>query len=122
MEKTKLIEARKAKGYSQNYMAEQLFMDVSNYNRREKGQAKISTAEWEKLSGILETPIEDIFESEDSYIVVFRDFKDNAVGNNYQGINTITYSIPEHLLETQRKYIQRLEEEIAELKRKPGSG
>lgn len=113
MEKTKLIETRKARGYSQSYMAERLFMDVSNYNRREKGQAKISTTEWEKLSQILETPVEDIFESEDSHIVIFRD---NATGNNFQGTSNI-YSVPEHLLETQRKYIQKLEEEITELKK-----
>ncbi len=112
MEKTKLIETRKARGYSQNYMAERLFMDVSNYNRREKGLAKISTTEWKKLSQILETPVEDIFESEDSNIFVNND----NVTVGYQGSNTI-YSIPEHVLETQRKYIQKLEEEIAELRK-----
>lgn len=112
MEKTKLSDARKAKSYSQSYMAEKLFMDVSNYSRREKGQAKISLEEWEKLAEILETPIEDIFQSDESHVFIFRD---NAIGN-YNGNNTI-YSIPEHFLETQRKYIQKLEEEIAELKK-----
>jgi transcriptional regulator with XRE-family HTH domain len=41
MEQTKLIEVRKLKGFSQQQIAEQLFMDVSCYNRREKGQVKI---------------------------------------------------------------------------------
>ena len=42
--------------------------------------------------------------------------KDNATGN-YQGNNHI-YSIPEFLLESQRKYITKLEEENAALKEK----
>lgn len=111
MEKVKLVEARKAKGYSQNKIAEELCMDVSNYNRREKGQAKISNSEWEKLSKILEIPVEDIYESEESNFFVF---KDNSIGN-YLGTNHI-YSIPEYMLESQRKYISKLEEEIDNLK------
>lgn len=111
MEKVKLTEARKNKGYSQNYMADKLFMDVSNYNRREKGLSKISIQEWEKISKILELPIEDIYESEEANFFVF---KDSSVGN-YLGTNHF-YSIPEHLLESQRKYIAFLEEEIKKLK------
>ena len=111
MEKVKLIDARKTKDYSQNKIAELLRMDVSNYNRSEKGQSKISHSEWEKLSEILEIPVEDIYESEDSYFFLF---KDNSTGN-YLGTNHI-YSIPEYLLESQRKYICKLEEEILHLK------
>ena len=54
MEKNKLIERRKAKSLSQNMIAEKLCMDVSNYNRRERGQVKISLKEWEKLAEILQ--------------------------------------------------------------------
>lgn len=113
MEKIKLKETRENKGLSQKQIAEKLFMDVSNYNRREKGQAKISANEWEKLASILEVPVEDIFESEESMIFIC---KDNATGN-YQGNNHI-YTIPEFLLESQRKYIQKLEEEVQTLKEK----
>ncbi|WP_396148915.1 helix-turn-helix domain-containing protein [Flavobacterium sp.] len=113
MEKIKLKETRENKGLSQKQIAEKLFMDVSNYNRREKGQAKISANEWEKLASILEVPVEDIFESQESMIFIC---KDNATGN-YQGNNHI-YTIPEFLLDSQRKYIQKLEEEIQYLKEK----
>ncbi|GHT15181.1 hypothetical protein FACS189426_22520 [Bacteroidia bacterium] len=34
---------------------------------------------------------------------------------HYQGTNNI-YSVPEYLLETQRKFIERLEKEILELR------
>jgi transcriptional regulator with XRE-family HTH domain len=113
MEKQKLVEIRKKRGYSQEQMAKHLHMDVSNYNRREKGQAKITSTEWEKLATILNVSVEEIFESEESMIFVC---KDNATGN-YQGNNHI-YSIPEFLLESQRKYIAKLEEENAALKKK----
>jgi transcriptional regulator with XRE-family HTH domain len=113
MEKIKLIEARKSKGLSQQQLAEKLCMDVSNYNRREKGQSKVSSSEWEKLASVLEVPVEDIFESEESIFIIC---KDQSVGIN-NGTNNV-YTIPEFLLESQRKYIQKLEEEIQTLKNK----
>lgn len=111
MGKFKPIEARKQKGFSQNYMADKFCMDVSNYNRHEKGTVKITTKEWETLAEILETPMENIYEAEESQIFICRD---NATGN-YQGTNNI-YTVPEYLLENQRKYIQKLEVENALLK------
>jgi len=61
----------------------------------------------------LNVPLEEIYEQEDNQVFIC---KDNATGN-YQGTNNI-YSVPGHLLETQRKYIEKLENEISELKRK----
>ena len=105
MEKTKLIQARTKRDFTQQQLAEALCVDVSNYNRREKGQIKISNSEWEELSKILKTPVEGIYESEESDFFVFRD---NSTGN-YLGNNHI-YSIPEYFLENQQKYIAKLEE------------
>ena len=111
MEKTKLIKARTSKGLTQQQVASHLIMDVSNYNRREKGQIKISSLEWEKLSKLLDVPVEEIYESEESSFFVFND---NSIGN-YLGTNHI-YSIPEYLLDNQRKYIQKLEGENSSLR------
>jgi len=86
-------------------------MDVSNYNRREKGQSKISSVEWEKLANLLEVPVENIFESEEATFIIC---KDQSVGIN-NGNNNV-YTIPEFLLESQRKYIAKLEEENTQLK------
>ena len=113
MEKNKLIERRKAKGFTQSMIAEKLYMDVSNYNRREKGQVKISLSEWEKLADILQEPIENIYESDDTQVFICRD----SSTVHYQGTNNI-YSVPEYLLETQRKYIEKLESEIREFREK----
>ena len=115
MEKTKLIQTRTKKGFTQQQVAEYLCIDVSNYNRREKGTSKISNNEQGKLSKFLDVPMEEIYESEESMIFIC---KDNATGN-YQGNNHI-YSIPEYLLESQRKYILKLENENQKLKDRLG--
>ena len=111
MEKNKLLETRKSRGFTQSQIAEKLCMDISSYHRREKGEVKIHITEWEKLSKILDVPLSEIYESEESQYFVC---KDNASGN-YQGTNTI-HTIPASLLETQEKYIKTLEAEIVELK------
>ena len=113
MEKSKLIEMRKTKGLSQSEISDKLCMDVSNYCRRENGQVKIMLHEWKKLAEILDTPMEEIYEEEDNQVFIC---KDNTTVH-YQGTNNI-FSIPEHLLETQRKYIESLEREIVELRQK----
>lgn len=113
MEKTKLIQARTRKGYTQQQVAEYLCIDVSNYSRREKGTIKINNDEWDKISKLLEVPIEDIYEAEENNVFIFRD---SSIGN-YLGTNNF-YSIPEYFLDNQRKYIEKLEEEIRELKKK----
>lgn len=115
MEKTKLIETRKRKNISQEKMADILCMDVSNYNRREKGTAKISLPEWQKIAETLEVPIEDIFENEESMVIIFND---NSMGTGY-GVGVVNnYNIPLSLWESQKKYIEKLEAEIEDLKAK----
>jgi transcriptional regulator with XRE-family HTH domain len=111
MEKNKLITKRKAKGFSQSMIAEKLCMDVSNYNRREKGQVRISSMEWDKLAEILEESVENLYEAEEGQMFVA---KDNSTVH-YQGNNHI-YAVPEHLLETQRKYIEILERKVRGIK------
>ncbi len=113
MEKTKLIEARKRRNVSQEKMADLLCMDVSNYNRREKGTSKISIQEWQKIAENLEVPLEEIYENEESLVLIFND---NAVGNGNGIVVSNNYNIPLSLWESQKKYIEKLEAEIEELK------
>lgn len=111
MEKKLLAEARQKKGFTQQQFADLVFMDVSNYNRKEKGTVKVRTEEWEKFAKVLGLHVEDIYEPDEAHYFVFRD---HAIGN-YLGNNHI-YTIPEHFLEMQRKYIDKLEKEIEALK------
>lgn len=61
----------------------------------------------------MEVPLEDIYEDDSKQVFIC---KDQAVGL-INGTNNV-YTIPEFILESQRKYILKLEEEIQELKRK----
>ena len=113
--KHRLIEARKSIGYTQEYVSGILGMDVSSYSRRENGQIRISNREWQKLSETLEVPLEDIYEAEDGMIFIFND-NSSGLGNGIG--NTITnYTIPQSIWESQKKYIEKLEEEIKALRK-----
>ena len=110
IKKNKLIEVRNSKNYSQDYLAATLDMCVSSYSRKEQGKIRITDHEWQKLSEVLEVPLEDIYESDESMIFVFND---NSTGNG----NIVTnYSMPQSILDSQKKYIEKLEEENQNLK------
>lgn len=110
MKKAKLLEVRKEKGFSQQQLSDMLFMDVSNYQRRESGEKSISDEEWQRIAEVLEVPVSAIYESDDKNTFIFND---HSQGNG----NFVTNcSIPEYLLENQQKYIAKLEQEIEELK------
>jgi len=111
MKKTKLIEMRESKGFSQPQIAEKLCMDVSNYSRRENGQTKITIEQWEKLANIFNVPLNDIYEYDEKQIIINRD----NTSVNYQGSNNIC-TVPEALLESLQEYITSLKEENNKLK------
>jgi transcriptional regulator with XRE-family HTH domain len=115
MEKTKLAEMRKFKGFKQEQIAEHLNMAVSCYSRREKGEVNINIYEWEKLAKILNVPLNEIYESDEKQVFICND---NATPNQIVtnlGTNNF-YTVPESLLKTQEKYIAKLEKENVELK------
>jgi transcriptional regulator with XRE-family HTH domain len=107
MEKKKLIAVRLQKGLTQKQVAEHLCMDPSNYNRREKGFVKINNLEWGKLSLLFEAPLEEIYESNEGIIETP---KSNEVFKNTNN-DTDLITIPKHLLDHQKRYIDLLEEE-----------
>jgi len=83
----KLKIARKAKGMSQEKMAQILCTDTSNYSRKERGEIRIRDDEWQKLSVALGVHIEDIKERTEKYstkddninsCVAFEYFKHNC--------------------------------------------
>ncbi|MCW3162564.1 helix-turn-helix transcriptional regulator [Chryseobacterium oryctis] len=98
MIKNKLIKARKEK-YTQEGMAKILHMTQSQYQRREKGEIKISDEEWERMAKALNTTIEEIKEDDSTHQVI----------NHF-------YNIPEFILENQQEYINLLKKQVEELK------
>lgn len=111
MIKQKLIKAREASHLSQAEMAGMLDMSQSQYSRRESGVIRISKKEWDKMARILNTELEDIYEPEDGVYVINYE---NASGE-YAGSHNHFYHMPDHVLDTMKKYIDKLEKEIAHL-------
>lgn len=114
MIKNKLIAARTEKGLSQQEIADLLYMDQSQYSRREKGITKISEEEWGKIANILDKDLEEIYEEESGVIINNDNGSNGSV--NYSGSITF-YNIPDFILQSQQEYIQQLKKEIVELKK-----
>ncbi|MDR6372244.1 transcriptional regulator with XRE-family HTH domain [Chryseobacterium bernardetii] len=124
MQKEKLRNVRKRKGFTQQQVAEYIATDVSNYSRKESGDVKIFNDEWEKIARFLEVPVEEIFEEEEAKQI--NHFENNTNSNNIGNVSGNYYcNVPEFLLESQRELIemlkkenQRLQEELNALKKK----
>ena len=111
--KEKLIEMRSHRGFTQKEMAERLNMEVSGYCKRENGQRKISISHWVEIAKILNCKVEDIYEEEEKQSWIF---KENSIRRNYCAKN-INLTVPEDFMKTHLKYIEKLEAEVAELKK-----
>lgn len=110
MIKTKLIQARKAK-YTQENMAKLLHMTQSQYQRREKGDIKISDEDWERIAKALNTTVDDIKEVDSAVHQI-----NNNQSADYSLSNKYFHNIPDYILENQQDYINLLKKEIQDLK------
>ncbi len=93
-------------------MAFKLGIEQSQYSRRESGKTKISKKEWDAMAKVLSTTLEEIYEPQDGVYVIHNE---NANGE-YSGSQNHFGSLPDYVLETMKKYIEKLEEEIQLLK------
>lgn len=107
----KLIKARKAM-YTQENIAKILHMTQSQYQRREKGEIKISDKEWERIAKALDTTVENIKE-DDSMMYQITNYGKQSI--NYSA-NSNFYNIPDYILENQQEYITFLKQKINDLK------
>ncbi|EMY3559487.1 helix-turn-helix transcriptional regulator [Flavobacterium psychrophilum] len=107
MIKQKLINRRTERNLSQEKFADLLGITQSQYSRRENGVTKISKKEWDKMAKVLNTTLDDIYDPEDGIYIINNE---NASGN-YSGSQNHFHQIPDHVLETMRKYIEKLEED-----------
>ncbi|WP_144891236.1 helix-turn-helix domain-containing protein [Flavobacterium tiangeerense] len=105
-----LKEIRIKKGLTQKQMAIKMAMEQTTYSRKENGKSPITEKEFEKLSNVLETSIEEIKKEVPNIVT-----NDNCVINdNAIGLQII--SIPKDTLNIMLKYTAKLEEEVAYLK------
>ncbi|PQA95953.1 transcriptional regulator [Chryseobacterium shigense] len=116
MQKEKLRVVRKQKGYTQQQIADIIATDVSNYSRKESGDVRIVKDEWDKIARFLDVSVEEIYEEEESKVVINNDhpiFNGAASGGN---INQQFNNIPGSIIENLQGYIALLKEENARLK------
>jgi len=132
MQKIKLREVRKRKGYTQQQIADIIPTDVSNYSRKESGDVRIVSEEWNKIARFLDVPLEDIYEEEEAKIIIENPVINDSPGasfgntgnanagnpNNAGDSNTINNYSSEmsmSLLKHLQDYIELLKKEIDRL-------
>ncbi|GHS96020.1 hypothetical protein FACS189421_00380 [Bacteroidia bacterium] len=96
-------------------MAELLFISQSQYQRRERGEIRISDEEWMRMAKILGKEVDDIKEEDNNITTIYN--LDNNSGN-YSASNNYFYNIPDFIMKNQQEYIEMLKEEIKSLKEK----
>ncbi|MCJ7934920.1 MAG: helix-turn-helix domain-containing protein [Chryseobacterium sp.] len=107
----KLRKLRKEKGISQESMAKMLFMDTSNYSRKERGEVKIHEDEWKKISEVLDVSTDEIREDKGASI-----HNENFNFHDNSGNNVNYYNVPEVMMKNTQDYIELLKEQIVLLK------
>ncbi|MXS71212.1 helix-turn-helix domain-containing protein [Flavobacteriaceae bacterium W22] len=110
MVKEKLIRKRNEKDFTQKDLAEYLNISQTQYSRKEKGEVDISEEEWERISKLLETEVEEIKETSDNKNIT--NYFDNVTSSNFGSVNGNYYcNVPEFLLENQKELIEMLKKE-----------
>ena len=111
MKKQKLIDARLAKGMSQQEVADEINLNQSQYHRRENGEIPIKKKQWESIAKALGVKVEDI-KDDDTFTNIYN--YDNHSGN-YSASNNYFYNIPDFVMKNQQKYIEMLENKVKDL-------
>lgn len=111
MVKEKLIRKRNEKAFTQKDLAEYLNISQTQYSRKEKGEVEISDEEWERISKLLDTNIDDIKENDIKNTNNY--FENTVTSSSFGNIGGTFYcNIPEFLLESQKEFIEMLKKEI----------
>ena len=112
MVKTKLIRKRNEKEFTQKDLAEYLNISQTQYSRKEKGEVEISDEEWERISKLLETNVDEIKENEE--VTNINNYFENTVTSSSFGsvAGNFYCNIPEFLLESQKELVEMLKKEI----------
>jgi transcriptional regulator with XRE-family HTH domain len=112
MEHQKLIDARKAKGYTQEKMAAIIAMEQTTYSRKERGKSPVSNEEWSRFAKALDVDIDKI--KDENFTVAQKN--DNCTFNESSIIGIQYVNIPQNVFDIIIKYNTKLEEENKILK------
>ncbi|HMN07016.1 MAG TPA: helix-turn-helix transcriptional regulator [Flavobacteriales bacterium] len=105
---TKLRNAREFKNYSQEYMAESLGVSQSTYGRWEKGEVLPKLDMLEKAAGILELPLQALFNTE-PFVLTQQNNTSAAAGYIFHQHNHVPSEVVTKMLDQHREHMQQLE-------------
>lgn len=110
---TELIEARKAKKFTQEHLAKLVCMEQTTYSRKERGLSPISESEWKTLADALGVEVNQIKDETNALHNSYSNttFKDNSVHIGVQYVN-----VPKDVLDSLLRYNQFLEDELKRLR------
>ncbi|MDR0538450.1 MAG: helix-turn-helix domain-containing protein [Tannerellaceae bacterium] len=112
--KLKLKQARIARHKTQHYMANQLCINQSQYQRRETGLIFITDKEWMRIAKVLEVEVDEIREN-DSVSTTYN--YDNHSGD-HSASNNHFCNIHDYIMKNQQEYIDMLKNKNSELQEK----
>jgi transcriptional regulator with XRE-family HTH domain len=113
----RIRKLRELRGYSQNYMAAKLNISQEQYSYMETKKKSIPDEQLKDIAALLGVS-EDMLKTFDPHSIIQNTFNDSSQG--YFQLNFHNLIIQSHENETKayRELIERLKEEIAELKKK----
>ena len=106
----RIKKARERKGYSQEFIAEELKISQSAYSDLENNKTKLNLSRLQRIAEILDTDIFELLSSGDP--VTFNDNQKGGVANNAFIINQLS----EQLIEQYEKRLKEKDEMIKMLK------
>lgn len=108
---------REFKGFSQEYMAQELGINQSSYAKIEKENTKLTVERLQRISEVLEVEISSLLNS--SKQPIFNQTNENgSYGNGYiENLHIENKEITEKLLQSKEDLIQKLEEQIGFLQK-----
>jgi transcriptional regulator with XRE-family HTH domain len=111
---TKLINVRKNKHFSREDVAMCLKISATQYRRKEFGEVKIFDEEWSKIAGLLEIPVEEIYEENANVLPNIK--KMENISNSYMRNHNLYCNVPDFILQDLHDMIIELREENKRLK------
>lgn len=102
---------RHEKGLSQEFVANQIGIGQSTYQKIETGEVKITMERLIRIAEVLEKPIENFLSNEQKYI-------ENQHNSNNQNVNGLVINYSERQIELMQKMLEQQEKRISELEAK----
>ena len=106
-------DTRNIKGFSHEYMANELKMSTSAYRKIENNETKLTVERLFQIAEILQTPVNKILGSKASNVFYQNNYDGGTFGVGVQDIETYYH---QENKETTQKLMQIMEQEIAHLR------